>query len=296
ILREIPGRATVMEGVLIDITAVRQSEMEQRVLANNYRQLTERMKDGIMVVQQGNVVYANPAAETLLALRSPFKVPFLQLVEKKDVAAMRELMQCVEAGQERKGRRVHFKGPGQEPRPLLVHATSTWHMNAVGVQITLHDGEAERVLMQERVRATLAEEMNAVLRKEIKEHKRTQEALVKSRRMSQSLIDSSLDMIVAVDPKGRITEFNPAASIKFGYEADEVIGQSSRILYANEEEFARVQQEMTRYGAYAGEVRNNTKDGNVFVSFLAASRLFDEEGHVLGSMGVSRDVTQAKRD
>src|SRR5690606_14919292 len=49
ILREIPGRATVMEGVLIDITAVRQSEMEQRVLANNYRQLTERMKDGIMV-------------------------------------------------------------------------------------------------------------------------------------------------------------------------------------------------------------------------------------------------------
>ncbi|MEO7081431.1 MAG: PAS domain S-box protein [Flavobacteriales bacterium] len=169
-------------------------------------------------------------------------------------------------------------------------------MNAAGVQLTLHDVEAEHRLIQERLRATMAEEMNVVLRKEIEEHKRTQEALQKSRRMSKSLIDSSLDMIVAVDPKGIITEFNPAATIKFGYEIEEVLGKRSQILYGDQNEFERVQQEMLRYGAYAGEVKNMTKEGKVFVSFLAASRLFDEEGHVLGSMGVSRDVTQAKRD
>lgn len=296
ILREEPGRATVMEGVLIDITAVRQSEMEQRVLANNYRQLTEQMKDGILVVQQGRVVYANPAAEQLMGPASPLNKPFVQLVSAADRAAVRKLLEGAEAGKEPKARRVNFRGTGEKPRPLLMHAAATWHMNAAGVQITLHDGEAERVLMQERVRATVAEEMNTVLRKEIQEHKRTQEALEKSRRMSKSLIDSSLDMIVAVDPKGRITEFNPAASIKFGYEAEEVMGRNSRMLYADDAEFDRVQQEMSRYGAYAGEVRNRTKDNKVFVSFLAASRLFDEEGEGLGSMGVSRDVTQAKRD
>ncbi len=295
-LREKPGRASVMEGVLIDITAVRQSELEQRVLANNYRQLTEHMKDGIVVVQRGKVVYTNPAAEKLLSMKQSQNVPFMDLVEGKDVGLMRELLRKVEAGEEIEADRVHFHVAGQEPRPLLVNGTATWHMNAAGVQLTLHDGEAERILMQERLRATMAEEMNVVLRNEIDEHRRTQEALKQSRRMSKSLIDSSLDMIVAVDPKGRIKEFNPAATIKFGYEVEEVIGKNSRILYGDQETFDRVQKEMSRYGAYAGEVRNITKEGKVFVSFLAASRLFDEDGIVLGSMGVSRDVTQAKRD
>ncbi len=295
-LREEPGRATVMDGVVIDITAVRQSELEQRVLANNYRQLTEHMKDGILVVQKGKVVYTNPAAEQLLGMTQSKNVPFLELVEQKDTAAIRNLLDNVQAGEEIDSVRVHFRVEGREPRPLMVNGTATWHMNAAGVQLTLHDVEAEHILMKERLRATMAEEMNVVLRKEIDEHRRTQEALVKSRRISKSLIDSSLDMIVAVDPKGLVTEFNPAATIKFGYEAEEVLGRGSRMLYKDEKEFERIQQEMLRYGAYAGEVRNITKEGKVFVSFLAASRLFDEDGNVLGSMGVSRDVTQAKRD
>ena len=295
-LREEPGRATVMDGVVIDITSVRQSELEQRVLATNYRQLTEHMKDGILVVQNGHVVYTNPAAEQLLGMKQSKNVPFLDLVEEKDTAVIRSLLTNVQAGEEMDSVRVHFRVAGQEPRPLMVNGTATWHMNAAGVQLTLHDVEAEHILMQERLRATMAEEMNVVLRKEIDEHRRTQEALEKSRRISKSLIDSSLDMIVAVDPKGNVTEFNPAATIKFGYDVEEVQGKGSRMLYKDQKEFDRVQQEMLRYGAYAGEVRNITKEGKVFVSFLAASRLFDEEGNVLGSMGVSRDVTQAKRD
>ncbi|MGB3525927.1 MAG: PAS domain S-box protein [Flavobacteriales bacterium] len=296
ILREAPGRASVMEGVLIDITAVRQSELEQRVLANNYRQLTEHMKDGIVLVQQGKVVYTNRAAESLLALIPSSNVQFLDLIEDRDIAIVKDLLRRAEAGEEVETDRVHFQVAGQASRPLLLNGTASWHMNAAAIQLTLHDGEAQRNLMQERLRATMAEEMNAVLRKEIDEHQRTQEALVKSRRMSKSLIDSSLDMIVAVDPNGSITEFNPAAVIKFGYEVEEVVGKSSRILYKDQQEFERVQQEMARYGAYAGEVQNITKEGKVFVSFIAASRLFDEDGQALGSMGVSRDVTQAKRD
>ena len=296
VVQEEPGRTSVIEGIIIDITPLRQAELEQRELANSYRQLTERIRDGILIVQQGKVTYANPSATTMLGMSFPTGMELAKLVVDEDVPMLNNLLQAIQDGQEADTVRLHFKANGSAPVPLMLFGTVTWHLNTPAVQLTMHDAEAERSLMQERLRATMAEEVNAMLRVEIEEHHRTQEALMNSRRLSKSLIDSSLDMIVAVDPKGLITEFNPAAMIKFGHETEDVLGRSSHMLYADQAEFERVQEEMSRFGAYAGEVKNITTDGKVFVSFLAASRLFDEDGVLLGSMGVSRDVTQAKLD
>lgn len=296
VLREEPGSPSVIEGVVIDITALRESELEQRILANNYRQLTERVRDGLIVLKNGKLVYANPAAEELLGHRQLPGKEFMDLVAQEDQASAEEILAEVRSGKNPNGTRIGFKGEKGRVVNLLVHGTTTWHMNGAAVQLTLQDIEAQRQEINEHLRATMNEEMGATLREEILEHKRTQEALEQSRRLARSLIDSSLDMIVAVDPKGIITEFNPAASIKFGYEPEEVLGKHSSVLYATHEDYERVQGEMDRYNAYAGEVQNVTREGRVFVSFLASSRLRDEDGALLGSMGVSRDVTQAKRD
>lgn len=295
-IREVPGRPTVIEGMVIDITSVRSAEMEQRLLVNNYRQLSERVRDGILIIQGGKVVFSNPASEALMAPMQLAGTELMRIVETKDAKALERMLQYTGQGGTAEGLRIHFQPKGGSVRPLMVYAAATWYMNAPGVQLTLHDAELEQSMMQERLRAKLAEEANTKLREEIEEHKRTQEALLKSRRLAKSLIDSSLDMIVGVDHKGVITEFNPAAVIKFGHEPEEVIGKSSRMLYADQDAYDTVQKEMAQFGAYAGEVRNMNADGKVFVSFLAASRLFDENGKLIGSMGVSRDVTQAKRD
>ncbi len=296
VLREEPGRASVIEGVVIDITALRQSEIEQRVLANNYRQLTEQARDGMVVLQKDKVVYANPAAQALFGMVNLIGSDIMGLVCGQDTEKARQVLEDVQQGKSPGMARIGFKTPGNGTRILAVHGCTTWHMSAPAVQLTLQDLEAQRDELQKRLRASMTEEMTASLREEIEGHKRTQEALEQSRRLARSLIDSSLDMIVAVDSMGRITEFNPAASIKFGYEPEEILGKDSRILYADDDEYMRIQRELDRYGACAGEVRNITRSGKLFVSFLAASRLKDEDGVLLGSMGVSRDVTQAKRD
>lgn len=296
VLREEPGRASVIEGVVIDITALRQSELEQRVLANNYRQLTERVRDGMIVLQAGRIVYANPAAEAMAGSDNLVGTQIEQFIGPEGAATLAAMLEETTRSGSSTGGRIEFGHQSGGRRPLVIHGTTTWHMNAAAVQLTLQDVELERSLIQERLRDSMAEEMSASLRQEIEQHRHTQEALEQSRRLAKSLIDSSLDMIVAVDHKGQITEFNPAATIKFGYEAEQVLGQGSRMLYADEGEFKRVQQEMDRYGAYAGEVRNRTAEGRIFTSFLAASRVVNEEGVLMGSMGVSRDVTQAKRD
>ncbi len=295
-IREMPGRPTVIEGMVIDITSVRNAELEQRLLVNNYRQLSERVRDGILIIQGGKVVFSNPAAEALLAPMQLTGTELARIVDSKDAKALDLLTRSADQGRVAEGSTIHFHPKGGTDRKLMVYAATTWYMNAPGVQLTLHDAELEQSMMQERLRTKLAEEANAKLREEIEEHKRTQEALLKSRRLAKSLIDSSLDMIVAVDHMGTITEFNPAAVIKFGHEPEEVIGKNSRLLYADQDAYDTVQKEMAQFGAFAGEVRNINAEGKFFVSFLAASRLFDENGKLLGSMGVSRDVTQAKRD
>ncbi|MCB0780824.1 MAG: PAS domain S-box protein [Flavobacteriales bacterium] len=162
--------------------------------------------------------------------------------------------------------------------------------------VLLGAGPGEAVPDPTDARSHIAEEVNRLLRSEIRQHRMTQEALQRAERFARSLVDSSLDMIIAVDQEGVITEFNPAAVLRFGWEAGEVVGRHSSMLYAERRAYDRVQRELDGHGAFAGEIENIDRDGNVFTVFLAASRQFDAEGALIGSMGVSRDVTAAKRD
>ncbi|MFB6373586.1 MAG: PAS domain S-box protein, partial [Bradymonadaceae bacterium] len=53
----------------------------------------------------------------------------------------------------------------------------------------------------------------------------TEGQLVETNRRYRAVLDSALDSIIAMDEKGRITEFNPAAEETFGYDRDDVIGE-----------------------------------------------------------------------
>ena len=62
-------------------------------------------------------------------------------------------------------------------------------------------------------------------------HRATEDALRIAKDYAETIINSSLDMIIAVDEHRRITEFNPAAEKAFGYRKTDVLGQSVGILY-----------------------------------------------------------------
>ena len=75
---------------------------------------------------------------------------------------------------------------------------------------------------------------------DVSERKRVQEALKTSQDYAQSIIESSMDMVIAVDLERHIIEFNKAAERTFGYKKEEVIGKHIDILYADPEAGARV--------------------------------------------------------
>lgn len=123
--------------------------------------------------------------------------------------------------------------------------------------------------------------------------KRADEQVRSSQQYYRNLVNSSMDMIIAVDTKRRITEFNRAAEETFGYVKEEVIGQPATILYAEPKENIHIHNATIKNGHHIQEIYNKRKNGEIFPVKLAASVLVDLDGNEIGVMGVSRDITQA---
>lgn len=130
---------------------------------------------------------------------------------------------------------------------------------------------------------------------EITEVKKAEAALKASHEYVHNVINSSLNMIVAVDNDRKITLFNKAAQETFEYTADEVIGKCIDMLYANPEEGLNAHKMTVERGRYVQEILNRRKNGEAFPSLLSASILKDLRGNMTGVMGISEDITERKR-
>lgn len=163
------------------------------------------------------------------------------------------------------------------------------------VQVILHSEAARRQLMREQLRAQIAEEANLALQREMEERRRVESQLAQAQLYASRIIESSLDMIVATDNEHLINEFNTAAERTFGYSRVEVVGKHIEMLFSDPAERENVLLVIARDGFFANEIVNRRKDGSLFISFLSASEIKDEDGRVIGAMGVSRDITSIKK-
>ncbi|HZY30869.1 MAG TPA: PAS domain S-box protein, partial [Candidatus Methylomirabilis sp.] len=127
------------------------------------------------------------------------------------------------------------------------------------------------------------------------ELKRAKQALKEAKDRAESLINSSLDMIISTDTNRNIVEFNQAAENTFGYTKAEVLGKSIDILYADASEASRIHTNLLFFGKFAGEIRNRRKNGEPFFASLSASVLRDRNGTMAGAVGMWRDITEQKR-
>lgn len=131
--------------------------------------------------------------------------------------------------------------------------------------------------------------------RDITELKKVNDALKISQEYAKNIVDSSLDMIIAVDKKRKITEFNNAAEKTFGYSKEEVIGKPIDMLYVHPQKGDYAHKTAIKKGSFSQEIINKKKNGEVFPSILSASVLRDKKGDVMGVMGVSRDITEIRQ-
>jgi len=136
---------------------------------------------------------------------------------------------------------------------------------------------------------------------DITERKKAERALFESEIRMRSITTSAQDAILMMDPKGKISFWNPAAERIFGYTSEEAIGQNlhnfivpNRYYNAHHDAFPTFLQ--TGQGGAVGktlDLEARQKGGNEIAIQLSLSALqLNNEWHAIG---ILRDITAQKK-
>jgi len=114
----------------------------------------------------------------------------------------------------------------------------------------------------------------------------------------QRLVESSPDMIIAVDSDGTIVYYNDGARKSLQYTGQEMIGRRADDIYPSIEEARRVMKAMRDSGD-GGRVSNfetifRDKSGAMIPVMISGSIIHDDEGKEIGSIGFARDIRRMR--
>ncbi|MFO7986186.1 MAG: PAS domain S-box protein [Desulfatiglandaceae bacterium] len=123
-----------------------------------------------------------------------------------------------------------------------------------------------------------------------------QEEVRRNKEYLENILANSSDMIITTDLEGKIVTFNPGAENMLRYPKEEVLGLDIESLWKVPEERRQLMAEVKARGFV-----NNypatliAGDGSEVEISLSLSQLKDSEGNVLGTVGVSKDMTAENR-
>ena len=109
----------------------------------------------------------------------------------------------------------------------------------------------------------------------------------------EKLLESSPDIVVAVDSQGVISFYNDGARRTLGYAPEEVLGQHVTRLYPDLDEARKVMREL-RQGKNC-ETVFVAKNGMRLPVVIAGSIIRDPDGPELGSIGFAKDLREIRR-
>ncbi len=112
----------------------------------------------------------------------------------------------------------------------------------------------------------------------------------------ERLLESSPDIVIAVDRKGTVIFYNDGAEATLGYNAEEILGTHVSRIYPSEEEARRVMAAMRNHGSGDPEFVKNfetefvNKDGKQVPVAISGSIIVDGKGREQGSVGFAKDI------
>jgi len=111
-----------------------------------------------------------------------------------------------------------------------------------------------------------------------------------------SILENLQDSYFRADSSGNLIFANPRASGMFGYSLEEMIGMPAARLYADPENRKKLTEKVREAGQVRDWVsRGLRKDGTAFWVSMNVQLLHDEQGSIVGTEGVVRDITDRKQ-
>jgi len=284
-------------GIVRDVTQQKLAEIHLKEKEELYRNLFSKNLAGVFITENGIIKECNNAFAKYFGYKSRIELigknaEILYFDKKERENYINDL--------NKKGFLTNYTLKQQKKDGSMfwvsinVSLTNKATKRIEGTLIDITNQIEKEHIEKENLRLKLVEESNQKLQKEIAERKIIEQQLVENQKYTRGIIDSSLDIICASDIKGNIIEYNKSAQKAFGYSPKEIQQKNIQSIYANKKEFLDVSKQLKTKGTFVGEVTNKRKNGEIFTSFLSASVLKNKKGEIIGTMGVSRDITHDK--
>lgn len=121
-----------------------------------------------------------------------------------------------------------------------------------------------------------------------------------SLRYQARLLDTVADAVISADAQFAIRSWNRGAERMYGWREGEVIGKNvgemlqSSPAASNPDSFDEIISKLFAEGMYEGEFINIARDGRQIIQWTKTSLVYDDQGQVIGSVAVNRDITEQK--
>jgi phosphoserine phosphatase RsbU/P len=111
-------------------------------------------------------------------------------------------------------------------------------------------------------------------------------------------LEQTADSVVITDLQSVIEYVNPAFEITSGYNKDEVLGKSLRILNSGKHDrgfYKNMWETITSGKSYRGTIINKKKNGALYWSDLSITPLKDDQGNLDSFVSVLKDITELRK-
>lgn len=245
-------------------------EIELLRAKEQYRLLVDALPDAIVVCTGASVTFVNAAARRLGPAdhADAMAGSFATLALPRDAPPVRDLVEDVLAGRRPSGQ-VEARVRGADGR--LIDA----EILALAVD---RDGE--------RAAEVIVRDITA--RREADHY----------RYLATSVFEASADAMIVTDARTRVLMVNGAFTDITGYEAEDIIGQTPRVLASGrhpQEFYEAMWRTLLDAGHWRGDIWNRRKNGELYVQQLTISAIRGYEGTVENFVGVFTDVTEQRQ-
>lgn len=238
-----------------------------------YRTLVERANDGITIIQDEKLVYANPRLSEITgySLKELVGTSFTHFIHPHYLPQVQEL----------------YRRRMEGENVVTVYETVLKHKDGSNVYVELNPG-----LIQYRGKTS-----NMVIVRDVTERHRAERALVESEKKYREILSSIEECYYEVDLQGNFRFFNDKLCHHTGYNREELEGQNYSILAKDPRQVFDAYNSVFRSNQPVGGYTWNLvkKDGSEISVDVSISLIRDEEGNATGFRGIARDVTAREK-
>ncbi len=237
-----------------------------------YQEFFRHVSDAIVILDaDGCVIAQNPAAAEILGfdIEQLRGKPFVGYAARSSEEQLQELLTLARRGQVVRG--VDLEMRTRDDRTVVLAAGASCIQGGGSILLSFRDVTHSRSMQRERL---------------------------KTKEFLETLVDSSVDAIVAADLRGNVIVFNKSAEKILGYGHSEVIGGALNVARLYPEGVARSIMKMIRSEDHGGHGRLLptrtellTRTGEL-VPVMMSAALIREGEHAVASVGIFSDLRE----